>query len=446
MNMRKITDKIEKEPGSTEKEAAWLCAIGIQAADGLRTSDYLWQISQKNINGKISIDEADEAIQGYYFERNAHDSGDPEREEADKVALNIVKILLKQQFDLSVAGLASLHRRIFNGVYEEAGLTRDTEVSKKEWVLGGDISTFLSPEALPGSLEECIAQERQYKYYNLTSDTIISHLSAFIAKLWHICPFEIGNTRFIAVLTILYLRHIGLSYEIDTFKNDSWYFHNALVRANYRNIDKNIDYEPIYLERFFRNLLLSEQWDLRNRYVHVRPAAEWSNQPKANNDTSTGQVQLKKDTRKVKEEGINTASGKEFIIKTKYPETDISVDFLPEIVEIGPAHDKSEGIQASSDDKILDNPNTLFLIVAIGEDFLSVRDIMARLHLKGRDNFLKLYLAPAVDGGLVSLLYPKSPRHPRQKYLLTQKGIDLLSGLGQEMRSRIERHLAHTGV
>ena len=50
---------------------------------------------------------------------------------------------------------------------------------------------------------------------------------------------------------------------------------------------------------------------------------------------------------------------------------------------------------------------------------------MQAVHLKGRDNFLNMYLAPAMGEGYVRLLYPDSPRHPRQKYLLTAKGLDL---------------------
>ena len=49
--------------------------------------------------------------------------------------------------------------------------------------------------------------------------------------------------------------------------------------------------------------------------------------------------------------------------------------------------------------------------------------MMDALELKGRDNFLNLYLKPAVSEGYVRLLYPGSPRHPRQKYLLTVKGL-----------------------
>ncbi len=66
---------------------------------------------------------------------------------------------------------------------------------------------------------------------------------------------------------------------------------SALVRANYRNAVDGIDYSPVYLERFFRNLLLGEQWDLRNRYLHIHPTSEWSVQPDFAIPSSTGQVQ-----------------------------------------------------------------------------------------------------------------------------------------------------------
>lgn len=440
--MARILDKKQtKEPGRSEKEAAWQTAIGIQAADGLRASEYIWQLSQKNINGKISIGELKEQLNNYYWERNIHDAGDPEKEEADKVAANITGILLSETFDLSAVGLASLHKEIYNGVYENAGTPREIEVSKKEWVLGGDILSFASPEKVIYSLEQCLEKERQYRYDPSDSDEMIAHLVAFISKIWQICPFGEGNTRFTAVLTLLHLRKLGICYKIDTFKNDSWYFHNALVRANYRNIAKNIDYEPVYLERFFRNLLLSEQWDLRNRYVHVRPAAEWSTQSKLNDNTSAGQEEDKNDTRKIKGKDRKKESKAEDIAEITRQEPVNYPDSQPITVENRTKTDKKI-IKARPKEKSLENTNMLFLLVAIGEEFLSVKEIMEHLHLKGRDNFLKLYLNPAVVDGIVSLLYPQSPRHPRQKYLLTQKGLDLLNTIKPEMRARIERHLA----
>ncbi|MBQ4299099.1 MAG: cell filamentation protein Fic [Bacteroidales bacterium] len=391
------------------KADAWQTAIGLQAADRLSTSDYLRQTAQKHIDGKIDIGQVNELINRYYLEMNTQEAGDSESENADKTAVNIARILVNQEkLDFSTEGLSLLHRNIFDGVYENAGMPRQVEETKREWVLGGDSISFLNPEVLPGSLEYSISKENSFQYESASTESLISHLSSFISEIWHLSTFGEGNTRFTAVFTILYLNYLGVDFKFDTFKNDSWYFHNALVRANYRDLVKNIDYEPVYLERFFRNLLLGEQWDLRNRYLHVRPAAEWSVQPKVNSSKRTGQVQVKHNTRKVKEED-------------KKPTRKIEENYL-------------------------ENPNILFLAVAIGEKFLSVREIMEALGLKGRDNFLKLYLTPALDNKLVTPLYPKSPKHPRQKYLLTQKGLEFLKATGDEMVSRVQRHLSPKSI
>ena len=429
------------EPGRSEKAAAWQTAIGLQAADGLSTSEFLWQLSQKHVNGKISIEQVRDQLNHYYYERNAHDAGDPEKEEADKVSVNIASILLSESLDFSAEGLSSLHSGIFEGVYENTGMLRTQNVTKREWVLGGDTVSFMELDFLPGSLEESIALEKKYRYDAESTDALISHLTAFVSEIWHLCAFGEGNTRFTAVFTLLYLSYLGINIKNDTFASNSWYFHNALVRANYQDIVKNIDPEPVYLERFFRNLLLGEQWDLRNRYLHVRPAAEWSVQSNLNSATSTGQVQVKNATRKVKE--------KDKKLTTKGEETSKNSDTSPEIKPVEPEIAKSVTeapgsaiLQQNQQENGLDNPNILFLAVVIGEKFLSVKEIMDGLHLKGRDSFLKLYLSPAVISGIVTLLYPKAPRHPRQKYLLTQKGFDFLKSVGPEMTARVERHLA----
>lgn len=204
-------------------------------------------------------------------------------------------------------------------------------------------------------------------------------MERFVSGLWQIHAFGEGNTRTTAVFTILYLHHIGFKVSNYIFAQHSWYFRNALVRANYKNAVKGIDYSPIYLEHFFRNLLLGEQWDLRNRYLHINPPAEWSIQPNLAAPTSTEQVPHK--------------------YATSTPQVQ---------------------------DKLhTSNPNILRLLQVVGERELSVKSIMEGLELKDRKNVLNLYLNPAIAEGYVRLLYPQSPRHPRQKYLLTVKGLAL---------------------
>ena len=267
------------EPSQQERAAYWRTAIGLQAVDGLQTSDYLKATAIKHIEGEIDIDQARQLIKTYYQSKATRETIDDDQQEADKVSANITKILSSVSLDFSAKGFVALHRRIFDGVLKHAGEIRHYDMTKKEWVLDSDTVNYLNWEDLYCALEFDIEQERQFSYKNLSLEQQVLHISHFVSGLWQIHPFGEGNTRTTAVFTILYLRHIGFKVENDLFANNSWYFRNALVRANYKNAVKGIDYSPVYLERFFRNLLMGERWDLRNRYLHIAPTAEWQVQP-----------------------------------------------------------------------------------------------------------------------------------------------------------------------
>ena len=353
------------EPSQKEKAGYWQTAIGLQAVDGLKTSDYLKATARKHIEGEIDIDEARELIKAYYRSKTVREPDDEERQEADKASANITKILSSNTFDFSPNGLISLHRRIFEGVFKHAGKLRDYDITKKEWVLEGDTVNYMNWEDLRMALNYDIEQERKFSYKGISQDDMIAHLASFVSGIWQIHAFGEGNTRTTAVFTILYLRHIGFKVTNDMFAQHSWYFRNALVRANYKNAMKGINYSPVYLERFLRNLLLNDQWDLRNRYLHIRPTAEWSVQPNLTTSEHT---------------------------PNKY-------------------RTSSEQVR--------------LLVSVIGKDHLSLKQMMERTHLKHRPNFIDNYLTPAISDGYVRLLYPDTPRHPRQKYLLAEKGMVL---------------------
>ena len=371
------------EPAQRERAEVWRVAIGLQAVDGLKTSEYLQETARRNIEGDITIDEARELVKTYYQSKTQHEPDDDDKQEADLVSGNITKILSTDTLDFSTKGYVALHRRIFDGVFKHAGRIRDYDITKKEWVLEYDTVHYLNWEDLRRALDYDIEQERSFSYKGLSSDELITHVTRFVSGIWQIHAFGEGNTRTTAVFTIQYLRSLGFKADNDLFANHSWYFRNALVRANYKSAVKGIDYSPVYLERFFRNLLLGEQWDLRNRYLHINPPAEWSVQPNLDNPTSTPQV------------------------PHKYPTS------TPQVKDM--LH--------------TDNPNIIKLLQVIGESELSVKEIMEGLELKDRKNVLNLYLKPAVADGFVRLLYPDKPRHPRQKYLLTAKGLALYSAI-----------------
>ena len=258
------------EPDKREKAYAWSTAIGLQAVDGLQTSEYLQQTARRHIEGEISIEEVRDLVKTYYQSKTQRESDDDDKQEADKVSANITKVLSSKTLDFSTSGYISVHRRVFEGVFKHAGTLRKYDITKREWVLDGDTVNYLNWEDLRRAIDYDIEQEKSFSYKGLSSDEMISHISRFVSGLWQIHAFCEGNTRTTAVFTILYLRSIGFQVNNELFANHSWYFRNALVRANYKNAVKGIDYTPVYLERFFRNLLLGEQWDLRNRYLHIK--------------------------------------------------------------------------------------------------------------------------------------------------------------------------------
>ena len=197
------------EPSVRERADYWRTAIGLQAVDQLTVSDFLKQTAQEHIEGQISADEAEKRIKAYYQAKEIRLPDDDEKEEADKVSMNIIKLLSEQSFTFSVAGLASIHRQIFKGVFKHAGQFRDYNITKKEWVLDGDTVLYASYTQLQATLEYDLAQEKQFDYSNLALPDAIRHIAAFVANIWQIHPFREGNTRATAVFTIKYLRSIG---------------------------------------------------------------------------------------------------------------------------------------------------------------------------------------------------------------------------------------------
>ena len=261
-------------PSKRECAANWQTAIGLQAVDGLKPSEYLMDVARRNINGEISLDESRRLIDSYYESKAARNEVEKGEEEADKVSANIARILSSQTFALTTNGYISLHRRIFDGVFPHAGEIRDYDISKREWVLNGDSVNYLNWEDLRRALDWDISQEKSFSYKLLTKDEVVEHIAKFVSGIWQIHAFREGNTRTTAVFTVQYLRSMGFDIDNSMFALHSWYFRNALVRANYINVQNGIDYTPIYLERFFRNLLYGEHWSLKNRYLHIDAVQE----------------------------------------------------------------------------------------------------------------------------------------------------------------------------
>ena len=255
------------EPGRRELGYAWYTAIGLQAVDGLKTSKYLRQTAQDNIEGKITLPEAARLIESYY--RESEKQGEDRTQEADQVSARIAMLLAENAFSFSVVQYLGIHRRLFAGIYPHAGEVRDYNISKREWVLDGESVQYGSAPEIMATLEYDLQMEREYRYPLGDMDSVIGHLAHFVARLWQIHAFGEGNTRTTAVFFIKYLRTLGFDVTNDIFAENAWYFRNALVRANYNNYISGIRETTEYLERFLRNLLLGERNELRNRDMHI---------------------------------------------------------------------------------------------------------------------------------------------------------------------------------
>lgn len=261
----------ESEPNKRDKGYAWHTAIGLQAVDGLQTSEYLVHTAVRNIEGEISFQEADALLQTYYEENPARDADD-RTEEADKVSLRIATLLSERAFSFTPNEYLSIHRKLFAGIYPHAGCIRDYNIIKREWVLDGATVLYGSATELRATLEYDFSVEREFSYRNLSMDEIIHHLAVFISRLWQIHVFGEGNTRTTAVFFIKYLWTLGFDVTNDIFAGNAWYFRNALVRANYNDLKNGIHETTEYLEMFLRNLLLHEDHPLHNRALHISGA------------------------------------------------------------------------------------------------------------------------------------------------------------------------------
>ena len=257
------------EPGQIEKSEAWQTAIGLQAVDGLKTSAYLLDTAKEHIEGKISIDEAQKRIQSYYEQRTDRTEVENNTKEADIVSARIAKLLGEKAFQFSPAEWLTIHRRLFEGVFTHAGQIRQYNITKKEWVLKGDTVTYAAWNSIKDTLDYDFATEKQYSYEGLSVERCVKHLAKFASDIWQIHPFCEGNTRATAVFIIKYLKTFGFQVNNEVFAANSWYFRNALVRANYTNLPKGIHETTEYLEAFLRNLLLDEKNELRNRNLHI---------------------------------------------------------------------------------------------------------------------------------------------------------------------------------
>ena len=178
-------------------------------------------------------------------------------------------LLGEKAFQFSPAEWLTIHRRLFEGVFTHAGQIRQYNITKKEWVLKGDTVTYAAWNSIKDTLDYDFATEKQYSYEGLSVERCVKHLAKFASDIWQIHPFCEGNTRATAFFIIKYMKTFGFKVNNDAFEKNSWYFRNALVRANYNDLQNSVHATTKFLEMFFSNLILGTEYELKNRYMHV---------------------------------------------------------------------------------------------------------------------------------------------------------------------------------
>jgi len=155
---------IQGEPDQRERGYIWHTAIGLQLADGLKTSDYLIATANKNINGDITLYEARKLVDDYYRARPAFAEDKTRIEEADKVSARIASILAEKTFSFSPVEYIAIHRSLFEGIYDFAGEIRDYNITKSEWALNGETVFYASAQSILSTLDYDFQREREFSY------------------------------------------------------------------------------------------------------------------------------------------------------------------------------------------------------------------------------------------------------------------------------------------
>lgn len=160
-------------------------------------------------------------------------------------------------------------KTIFGDVYDWAGKYKIININKCEPLLVGKSVWYSNWDCIDKNLNAVYDRINHVDWNNLSHDEFAKSIAHLFPAIWQIHPFREGNTRTTAVFAIKYLRSLGFEVTNTLFADNSWYFRNALVRANYADIQNGVYEDKSYFEKFFRNLILDEKNEMKNRYLLI---------------------------------------------------------------------------------------------------------------------------------------------------------------------------------
>jgi len=255
---------------SNKKQEYWNTGIGLNKVDNLEPSEYLIELSKKNINGELKYCEVENLLNTYYQTKDINDTNIQREKECDLVSLRIAQLLEDKSFGFSPVTLKNIHKYLFKDIYNFAGNYREYNITKKEPILNGDTVTYVDFNNIEDYFAYDFKEEKEFDYSKINKDELIKHIAKFTSSIWQVHPFGEGNTRTTAVFIEKYLNNMGFNINNDMFKEYSVYFRNALVRSNYGNIPKGIYPTFDYLIMFFENLLQGKENQLNNDELYIK--------------------------------------------------------------------------------------------------------------------------------------------------------------------------------
>lgn len=271
--MEKSTyDKVEAEKNKKVKKENWEMAIGLNEVDGLKPSNYLKELINDSLEGKSTYLEIEAKLHNYYKSQDITKQEIKDNKECDIVSTRIAEILEDGSFTFSPIYLKSIHRRLFENIFEGelegwAGKFREINITKKEPILNGDTVTYANHFDILDYLKYDFEEEKSKDYTKLSQEQQVQRIAKFTSAIWQTHPFREGNTRTTAVFIEKYLRTKGYDVNNELFKENSVYFRNALVLSNYTNISKGINSNYEYLYSFFKKLLIDREMKLEKMNV-----------------------------------------------------------------------------------------------------------------------------------------------------------------------------------
>lgn len=265
--MTKTYDRIDELKNKELKKNNWEVAIGLNKVDGLTPSPYLKQLMNESINGESSYKEIENKLSKYYENRDLKNIEEKKTRECDIVSTRIAELLEDGSFTFSPIYLKTIHRYLFDGVFEGeikdyAGVFRDYNISKNEDILNGRTVIYGNYKDLLEYLRYDFDEEENIDYTKLSLEGQVKRISKFTSAIWQVHPFAEGNTRTTAVFIEKYLRTKGYKVNNELFKENSLFFRNALVISNFSDITLKISPDFKYLHSFFTKLLVNSNENL----------------------------------------------------------------------------------------------------------------------------------------------------------------------------------------